>query len=264
MPRSVSVRFRLVFAFLFAVASCWGAPEDTFEVASVKPSPPLPRGMAAGLAEALRSGEKVSESRASFTRRPLKALIARAYRVEPFQVSGPEWIDAAEFDIVATLPKGVAVAAVPEMLRNLLIERFALKTHLTPKQTQCYVLELGSEGLTLGTSASDLTAEERKTVALMNTGSLVSLLSDVLGYPVLDRTGLVGPHRFPRDLWSGLVSRRVWKMSGEQAQVEEVISVPSEGEILKAVNAAGLRASFQKLGLTTVVIDQVEKMPTEN
>lgn len=266
MVAETNNRHRVVCAFLLAVTSGvgWGAPEDAFEVASIKPSPPLSGDFGAGAAEASRAGMIVNASRASFTREPLRNLIARAYRVEPFRVSGPGWMDTARFDVVATLPKGAALAAVPDMLRTLLMERFALKTHLIAKETQCYVLAMGGVGGKAPAKRTDLTAEELKTAVPVAMDQLAIRLSKVMEQPVVDQTGFDGAYLFSRDFTMGLTNRFLWKITGRQAQFEAMIATPSEGDIVKAINAAGLRLEAQKLALTSVIIDHVDQMPTEN
>ena len=49
---------------------------------------------------------KTNRAQASFTRQSLLDLLARAYRVETFQVSGPDWLNRDKFDIAAKLPDG--------------------------------------------------------------------------------------------------------------------------------------------------------------
>lgn len=38
----------------------------------------------------------------------LTELIPMAFRVKPYQVSGPDWMSANRFDIVAKIPEGVS------------------------------------------------------------------------------------------------------------------------------------------------------------
>jgi uncharacterized protein (TIGR03435 family) len=46
----------------------------------------------------------------------------------------------ATFDIVAKMPENASVEAVPQMLQNLLAERFHLRTHEVSEMTPVYAL----------------------------------------------------------------------------------------------------------------------------
>ena len=80
-----------VHAFLFAHFHAQHAKPE-FEVASVHPTPPSQEhGMSLSL--------KLDASQVRVIALPLRDIIATAYRVKPYQVSGPEWIATTPFDI---------------------------------------------------------------------------------------------------------------------------------------------------------------------
>ena len=135
------MRFSLLLALL-AVRSFAQSP--VFEVATIKPAPPLnPQMIMAGK---MRIGMKVETSRVEIGFSSLRDLIMLAYEVKPFQVSGPEWITAERWEIVAKMPEGATRAQVPAMLRALLEERFKLKVHRESKEQNVYALEQGKGG----------------------------------------------------------------------------------------------------------------------
>jgi uncharacterized protein (TIGR03435 family) len=107
-----------------------------FDVASVRPSPPMDQAtMLAGLREGRRpEWMRVEVSRATFTYMSLKELIAYGYKVRVYQVSGPDWLTTDRFDIAAKLPEGASKDDVPAMLQALLAERFKLAAHLETKE----------------------------------------------------------------------------------------------------------------------------------
>jgi uncharacterized protein (TIGR03435 family) len=90
----------------------------------------------------------------TFDRMTLAALIAFAYGVELYQVSCPDWIKTARFDIVAKVPTGATRNDVPIMLRNLLAERFALRVHREATQAMVYRLVVDDRGAKLNAPAS--------------------------------------------------------------------------------------------------------------
>ncbi len=93
-----------------------------FEVATVKPSPPLDM---AKLAADIRAGKMprlgphVSASQAEYTYMPIKELIAIAYKVKAYQITGPPWLATERFDIVAKMPDGASKDDAPKMLAGV-------------------------------------------------------------------------------------------------------------------------------------------------
>ncbi len=77
-------------------------PEDAgrratlaFDAASVKPSPPSGDG---------RSTMRMNTGRLTVSNVTLQALVTRAYDLKDYQVSAPNWMASAAFNINATLP----------------------------------------------------------------------------------------------------------------------------------------------------------------
>ena len=77
----------------------------------------------------------------------LKILIARAYRVTDYSLSGPDWLDSVKLDVVAKLPASAAGLSLQDrllmtnvMLQGLLAERFKLKVHREEKVIPGYAL----------------------------------------------------------------------------------------------------------------------------
>ena len=77
----------------------------------------------------------------------LKDLIAAAWRVERYQVSGgPRWLDSDEFDIDARAGGPVSGDQLERMLQALLKERFHLSLHSESKEVRVYALEIAEWG----------------------------------------------------------------------------------------------------------------------
>ena len=55
---------------------------------------------------------------------------ARAWiRVKRYQLSGRSWMNETRWDILAKIPEGQPADRAPEMMQNLLVERFKLSIH---------------------------------------------------------------------------------------------------------------------------------------
>ena len=88
-------------------------PAPTFDAVSVKVAPP-PDGRGSRVAFFGGPGTKTPD-RVNFENYGMAALISRAYGVEYYQVSGPDWLTAfnsEKYNIVATVPPGTTEEAV--------------------------------------------------------------------------------------------------------------------------------------------------------
>ena len=202
------------FFLIIAMAVGQSEPRKAFEVASIKASPPITGDMAAGMAQLSRAGVKADSALASLTRVSLTDLVARAYHLEYFQVSGPDWMETAQFDIVAKLPQGGTTDSIPEMLQNLLIDRFDLKLHLSTKEFQVYTLRVGEDGLKLPLMTEQVSAEAAGGAISQSMDQCALLLSRAMGRPVLNQTGIEGKYVVPKELLSMLAMRSLWQRQG--------------------------------------------------
>ncbi len=130
---------------LTAVAA-FGQTKPAFEVASVRigTQPDATKMMAAmqGGGKA-PIGVNVGPHRAEYQFMDLKSLIANAYGVKTYQVTGPDWLTTQRFDIVATLPDGASKDDAPKMLQALLEDRFKLAVHRTNAEHPVLALVAG-------------------------------------------------------------------------------------------------------------------------
>src|SRR5581483_6958093 len=120
----------LVIVFIASLG--YSQTKVEFEVASIKPvSEQTP-------ADGVQIGLHVDGSQVRYSALSLKEYIAQAYQVKLYQVSGPDWLAGQRFEIAAKLPEGSKMAQVPEMLQNLLADRFNLKLHRDSKEFPVY------------------------------------------------------------------------------------------------------------------------------
>jgi len=125
----------------------------TFDVATVKPSPPLnPAAFAQGK---LHAGMNVQGDRVDIGYMSIADLITVAYGIKPYQLSGPDWMKTERFDILAKMPEGATKEQVPEMLQTLLAERFQLKIHRDTHEDAIYALVVAKGGHKLKESPPD-------------------------------------------------------------------------------------------------------------
>ena len=160
------------------------------------------------------------------------------------------------------------------MLQSLLEDRFQLKAHSELRALPVYLLTTAKGGpkLTLSDDQTDLSVtqqsipiEQRRgimrrtedgwTANAVRLGALTSFLSQQLGRPVLDKTGLNGLFDF----------KMHWNQQLTRTPGPDLPSAsdPSDPSIFTAVEELGLKVESAKAPLEVLVIDSVQK-PSEN
>jgi uncharacterized protein (TIGR03435 family) len=137
-----------------------------FEVASVKTAVQPERGPVFCLVPC-SPGERLTlvGQRVDIRFMSLHKVIYTAYRLKPYQVKGPDWIETQRFDIIAKIPANASADQIPEMLQALLEDRFKLAIHRENKDTPVLVLVVGKNGPHLENASPDAEAVAAKAVA---------------------------------------------------------------------------------------------------
>lgn len=229
--------------------------QATFEAVSIKPAAPVEFGRTSVRRSVTK--EKGIQGRLNYQGISLMDLIGDAFRVQQRQISGPDWLTSQRFDILAVIPAGGNNDQIPEMLGALLQERFKLKTHQNTKEQQVYRLVLANRGPNLQKAEREtgISGRSTKTVEQVSARttlvSLAEYLSERLDRPVVDQTGL-----------SGVYSIHLEWMPDTAAATGVDAAGPS---IFTAVQEQlGLRLVAGKAAVGLVVVDSVEKYPTDN
>jgi uncharacterized protein (TIGR03435 family) len=267
----------------------------------------------------LHVGMSVDGARVDIGYLSLGELIPMAFKVKSYQVSGPDWLRAQRFDILAKVPEGATKEQVPEMLQALLEERFQLKAHRENRDNPVYALvvnkgghklkesppdtdasagDAATGGITVGAGSNQIRVTPGRGGATMTSGQLgtvrmvpgpdgqmrmemskmtmvafAEMLTTLVDRPVIDMTELKGNYQVSLDL-SMDVLMNVARAAGvgipalgargaDPARPVEA-SDPSSGAIFTSVQQLGLRLESRRAPVEFVVIDHVEKMPTEN
>jgi uncharacterized protein (TIGR03435 family) len=303
------------FLLVLAAGAAMGqtaAPGPAFEVASVKPAAPLDRGQI--LSGEAHVGMKIDAARVDIGSMSLADLIRVAYRVKPYQISGPDWMASERFDVLAKMPEGATSEQVPEMLQALLAERFKLTVHHESKEHAVYALVVGKNGPKLKESAPDAdvpaTTEDvnpqvrlsgrgenisvsisggqigtahmsmgpngtmRLEAPKINMAALADTLSRFFERPVVDLTELKGTYQVALDLsmedlrnaarTMGMMGPGMGGGRDGARPPTDAASDPGGLSIFAAVQQLGLKLEPRKVPIDLIVIDHLEKMPTEN
>jgi uncharacterized protein (TIGR03435 family) len=319
-------------------------PEPAFEVASIRPAPPITE-----LAAQIRSGKahvgmSIDGARADFGFVSLADLIVQAYRIKPYQLTGPDWMKQQRFDVTAKIPDGASKDQVPEMLQSLLADRFKLAVRRETKELPVYALVVGKNGLkmkesppeeaaaassdapgsvarssetppapggragfALGTPDGPVTVRQegrgmvitggpegtmrvsagengnmRMEMSRMSMPRLADLLTPFVDRPVVDMTELKGAYQVALELPmqelvnmaramapeltgpGGPIGRGPNPAGAADGPGTPVASDPSGTSMFQAVQQLGLRLEPRKAPVETIVVDRLEKTPTEN
>jgi uncharacterized protein (TIGR03435 family) len=116
-----------------------------FDVASIKSS----AGPAALIAAVQAPRWTIIASGIELQAASMDALIRIAFKLQPYQLCGRDWMAGTRFDISAKLPDGAAKDEIPEMMRALLGERFHLAVHGESKERNVYALAVANPGVKL-------------------------------------------------------------------------------------------------------------------
>lgn len=264
---------------LFAGGWLYAQPADSkpaFDVASIKRSSPT------ALVTKWRGGPGTDDpSRVTIENYLLQSLIAEAYGVEYDQVTGPEPLDA-HYDVNAKVPDGATKKQAALMMQNLLAERFHLTIHREKQEGSVNDLVVAKNGSKLkespknpppddpnppsdfgkpgpdgypllGSGRGYRMAVNRDHAAAQFTGAtiaqLANLLTGQMHHPVTDATGLTGKYDF----------RLRWVPEGFTKPGDD-----PQPTLAGAIQQLGLRLEQKKGFVDMIVVDHVDKVPTEN
>jgi uncharacterized protein (TIGR03435 family) len=245
---------------------------QTFEAASVKPAPPPTPGM-------MKVQMGGDPGMVDYKNVSLKSVIARAYGMKDYQVSGPDWLDTERFDILAKIAPNTPPDQVNLMLQNLLAERFKLKAHREQKVMPVYAMVVGKGGPKLkpmegeqeGRMRMTIGPRGRKMSGPTTMSDLAGGLSSMMDRPVVDLTELKGTYDV--DLEWVPDEREGGGIMAKMKAMAEAASTDPKGDpngpngltLFGALREKlGLRMESRKSPVDIVVVDSGEKVPTEN
>jgi uncharacterized protein (TIGR03435 family) len=247
------------------------APTE-FEVATIKPSEP-----GAQFGGGFQPGGRIDARGIT-----LKMMITLGWDIDAEMISGgPKWLDSDRFDLVAKAPGGAGAAAANNngppidiatlrtMLRNLVIERFQLATHLETQPVSVYTIA-APKAADLKLRKSDGSARSACTRGqapasnpaltqnwICQNTTMEQFATMVRGWAggyfdrkVVDATGLQGGWDFTLS-WT---PRPALEAASANGTVSSGMTVFEGAEKL-----LGLKISLQKHPMPVLVIDKAEK-----
>ncbi len=228
-----------------------------FEVTSVHSAAPLPPQE--GEPKATLSHVRTMPGKVAMRNIGLTEAIAWAYDLEWYQISGPSWLPETHFDIDAKVDRPAPNDEMRAMTQALLANRFGLKAHREDKDLSCVAITVGKDGPKfkasedLGESTFEPTP---KTMTIkmthMSMRMMARILTEAMGKPVVDLTGLNGTFDFTLD-------GRNYASPDDPGQ--------SDGAYMFAramQDQLGLRLENRRLTVNMLIVDHIDRTPTAN
>jgi uncharacterized protein (TIGR03435 family) len=276
------------------------AQGPAFEVASVKRSEPItPELVQAGR---VQMGVSIDARNVRMSKMSLFDLITLAFQVKPHQVSAPPWITTLRFDVQAKLPDGASRGQVPAMLQTLLADRFGMKIHRETRDFNVLALLQAKGGHKLKTSTDDPTAEPaapspqirggvsvgpdgaqthtgpggdsritpgpngsvRVETRRMTMKAFAEFLARYCDRPVVDMTGAAGLFDAGLDVSAEEMRSAARAHGANVGKAPEEPSDPAGPSLMSSLQKLGLRLEGRKSPAEVIVVDALERAPTEN
>jgi uncharacterized protein (TIGR03435 family) len=175
---------------------------------------------------------------------------------------GPDWLYTEHYEVIAKAPTGTPLDTERLMLQTMLGERFHLAMHREQKPMPVYALVLGKKELKLQAPAgsgdpdcknkfSQADGHTHATCTNVTTAELVDHLARLepfdLDQPVIDSTGMTGTYDLTFE----------WTPHGPGPD-------PVGVTIFDAMEKLGLKLEARKQPMPVIVIDHVDRIPTDN
>lgn len=215
-----------------------------FEVVSIRPVPPDSQG---GISEPVGT-----EFRAHAM--PLSVLVQMTFGINPNQMVIPEWAQGVKVDIAAKTGSDVPLTyeQMKPLMQTMLAERFKMAYHRETREVQGYDMVVAKGGLQLTPAkpgSSKVGGGRPGAIDLPNTTmkGLAGMLTAMLMRPVADKTGAAGDY--------DVKLRFATEKDAESTLPSIFTSLQEE---------LGVKLESAKVPVEMVVIDHLEKTPTEN
>ena len=203
----------------------------------------------------------------------VRHLVRRAWPLPDYRIVWPAWVDAQRgargYDVSVTFPPGTSPEMLNLMFQDLLVTRFGLVTHQETRGLKAFEVRVSEQGSKLQAAKNPAPPTDfPKYTTRIETGlwhfssqlggapsglTVAGFLegidaTHILDRPLVDATGIPGNYDI--------------ELSAP-ADVPE--NKPDASELLKALEKQlGLKETPKTLWLQMLVIDRMERIPTEN
>jgi uncharacterized protein (TIGR03435 family) len=208
----------------------------------------------------------------------IKHLVRRAWPLPDYRIVWPAWVDAQRgargYDVSVTFPRDTSPELLNLMFQDLLTTRFGLATHWETRELKAFEVTVSEQGSKLREAKNPAPATDfPKYTTRIETGKIETGLwhfsSQLGGAP----SGLTVAGFLEAIDATHILDRPLVDATGMQGSYDIELSAPADvpqnrpdpSELLKALEKQlGLKATLKTLPLRMLVIDRMERIPTEN
>lgn len=235
-------------AFVFLAAALMVRPQS-FELATIKPTP---ESSPPASIRSLPGGRLETQNVT------LRMLIKWAWDLDDDRLSGgPKWLDDVHYDVVGQAPAGeLPRGALYRMMQSLLRDRFHLTTHNETRELTAYEMVIDKTGPKVHTvdasggfasSPFQMTDRSRITGTKVTATMLAKVLSEQVKHPVEDATGFKDAFDFTLE----------WAPDSDPSSNRPSIFTAIREQL-------GFRLDVKKKAVDVLVIDSIDRIPTDN
>jgi uncharacterized protein (TIGR03435 family) len=220
-----------------------------------------------------RPSTRYDAGRVELHKASLKHLVRRGWPVPDYQIVWPSWVGdqrgAIGYDVSVTFPAGTSEENVQLMFQDLMTTRFGMTMHWEPRDLRVFEVRASEHGPKLHEAQNPaLPTDYPKYSTRIERGewhmssqlagspsglSIAGFLEAItqlriLDRPIIDATGIQGNYDIELT-----------------APVEAPENKPDQVELLNALDKQlGLKATPKTLPLKVLVVDHLERTPTDN
>ena len=205
-----------------------------------------------------RGSMQMAKGSLTIANAPLSKIIGAAFDIgedrDAYLLAGPAWMEVERYDVIAKFPAATPADRARLMLQALLKERFGMRFHREMREVPAYALVVARSGLKARAAAEGSPGGfSRRAGHLESRAATMAALADKLSLqsdrPVVDKTAVRGSFEFALD----------WAPDELQNDGRAGASLFTAIE-----ERLGLKLEARKEPMEVVVVDYVEKIPSEN
>ncbi len=203
----------------------------------------------------------------------IKHLVRRAWPLPDYQVVWPDWVagdrGALGYDVSVTFASGTSAEDLQLMFQDLLATRFGLKMHSETREQRVFEVRTAERGLRLREAVNPSQPTDYPKYSTRIEGGVWHLSSQLGGAP----SGLTVGGFLETISGLHILDRPLVDATGIQGIYDIDLTVPADppdnkpaaSELLSALDKQlGLKAVLKTLSLRMLVIDHLERLPTDN
>jgi uncharacterized protein (TIGR03435 family) len=219
-----------------------------------------------------RPSTQYDAARVDLHKASIKHLVRRAWPLPDYQVAWPAWVGERSplaYDVAVTFPAGTSAERLQLMFQDLLAARFGLAMHWETRDVRAFEVRASERGPRLREAVNPAQPTDYPKYSTRTERGVWHLSSQLGGAP----SGLTIAGFLEAINSTHILDRPLVDATGVEGYYDIELTAPAEisdnkpaaSELLSALDKQlGLKASLKTLPLRMLVIDHLERIPTEN